>query len=124
MIKIYKYFVELYCNVIIYLASKKSGMLHKIRRALVTLRDGLAQESVETKDMVVIYGRYSRGKATKEEMRIANRQLRDVVSSLGLGVLLVLPFAPLTLPIIVKLGKRFGIDIIPSAFSKEDDEIN
>ncbi len=110
-----------YLNLLLFFASKKKGMLTRIRRSLLLLKEGLARESIETKEMFTIYRRYSRGIATKEEMKIANNQFREIVTSLGLGVLLVLPFAPLTLPIIVKLGKRFGINIIPSGFRNDDE---
>lgn len=110
-----------YLSLILFFASKKKGMLARIKGSLLVLKEGLARESVETKEMFTIYHRYSRGLATKEEMKIANTQFREIVTSLGLGVLLVLPFAPLTLPIIVKLGKKVGINIIPSGFRKDDE---
>ncbi|PIK13567.1 hypothetical protein [Halobacteriovorax sp. JY17] len=117
-----KRFEDFYLGLVLYFASKRKGMLRRIRRSLLILKEGLAQESIETKDMFITYSRYSRGKASKEEMKIANMQFREVVTSLGLGVLLVLPFAPLTLPIVVKLGQKFGINIIPSAFRKEEEK--
>ena len=113
---------DMYLGFVLFLASKRKGMLRRIRGSLLILKEGLAQESVETKEMLITYSRYSRGRATKEELRVANLQFRDVVTSLGLGVLLVLPFAPLTLPIIVKLGKRLGVNIIPSAFRREENK--
>jgi hypothetical protein len=33
-------------------------------------------------------------------------------------VFAVLPFAPITIPVIVKLGKSVGVDILPSAFAE------
>ncbi|WP_417335803.1 hypothetical protein [Halobacteriovorax marinus] len=119
---LFKWIIDLYLALILLLASKKKGMLKRIRKALVSLKEALSQEGVETREMFQIYSRYTQGKATKKEMKVANEQLRDIVKSLGLGVLLVLPFAPLTLPIIVKLGKRFGVDIIPSSFKKPEDD--
>ena len=58
-------------------------------------------------------------------MEEANKQFVDVIRGLGLGVLVVLPFSPITLPFIVKLGERIGVNVLPSAFKLDfkDDEI-
>lgn len=87
---------------------------HKLKAALTTLRDGLKEETVETREMLEIYSRYSVNQATNEEMRRANRQLKDLIKMMGLGVLLVLPMAPISIPLIVKLGHRLGVDVLPS----------
>ncbi|AWB68971.1 hypothetical protein C2869_08355 [Saccharobesus litoralis] len=88
----------------------------RLRADLLKVKKGLAQEKVETKQMLDIYKRHTRGEASKEEMRLANQQFLDLMKGLGLGVLAILPFAPITLPIVVKLGQKLGVDIIPSAF--------
>ena len=31
----------------------------------------------------------------------------------------MLPFSPITLPFIVKLGEKIGVNVLPSAFMKE-----
>jgi hypothetical protein len=87
--------------------------------ALLKLKDALATESDETKRMLEIYLRFSRGKASKEEMETANDQFRDLLRALGLGVFAALPFAPVTIPVIVKLGKKLGIEILPSSFRSD-----
>lgn len=85
------------------------------------LKIGLAQETVETKQMMRAYRDFLAGRATREEMQVANEQLRDVIKTMGLGALLVLPGSVLTLPVLVKLAERFGINIFPSAFKKDDE---
>ncbi len=70
--------------------------------------------------MLEIYQKFSQGKCSKEEMKKANAQFRDLIKSMGLGIILVLPFAPITIPVIVKLGKRLGVDVLPSAFSDKE----
>jgi hypothetical protein len=37
-----------------------------------------------------------------------------------LGVFAILPFAPITIPLIVKLGRKLGIEVMPSAFAPKD----
>ena len=111
---------DLYLDSIIYLASKKKGMLRKLRTTLVHLREGLEKEGYETREMFSIYLRYSQGNATKLEMKNANKQFREVAKGLGVGVILVLPFAPLTLPLVVKLGEKLGVDIDNLLISQPD----
>lgn len=91
----------------------------KLRRQMTTLKIALSQEKVETKEMLSIYKKYTKRLANKDEMALANQQFRDILKGLGLGVFAVLPFSPITIPIIIKLGKSVGVDILPSAFNKE-----
>ena len=89
----------------------------RLKRDMLVLKDALAQEKQETKNMLVAYGRYTRKQASKEELRLANQQLADLIKGLGLGVFAVLPFAPITIPVVVKLGKLVGVDVLPSSFN-------
>jgi len=66
------------------------------------------------KVMTATYQNYLRGTATREEMEQANAVLRDYLKIAGVGTLLILPGAPLTIPLVAKLGKALGVDIFPS----------
>lgn len=96
--------------------SKKRQQI-RFRRAMVALKIVLAQEKVETKLMLITYRRYTQGKTNKAELKRANEQFVDILKGLGLGVFALLPFAPLTIPIVVKLGRYVGVDVLPSSFS-------
>ncbi len=96
--------------------SKKRQQI-RLRRSMIALKVALAQEKQETKEMLDIYKRYSFGEAHKSELKVANEQLVDILKGLGLGVFAVLPFAPITIPLIVKLGQWVGVDVLPSSFS-------
>jgi hypothetical protein len=76
----------------------------------------LSQETDETRRMLIIYQRSIQGKATQAELRFANHQLVDVLRATGLGIFAVLPFAPITIPILIKLGRKLGIEVLPSSF--------
>ncbi len=91
----------------------------KLKRQLVRVKIALSQEKAETKEMLNIYRRYTLRQATPEEMKLANRQFLDVLKGLGIGVFAILPFAPITIPIAIKLGKWVGVDILPSSFNDE-----
>jgi len=45
---------------------------------------------------------------------------------LGLGILVILPFSPISIPYVLKRAKEYNIDLIPDwykALSKEEDRI-
>ncbi len=88
----------------------------RLANDLLKIKKGLAQESTETKEMLQIYRRYTQKQASKEEMRIANKQFLDLLKGMGLGIFAILPFAPITIPLVVALGKKLGINVLPSAF--------
>ena len=87
----------------------------EIIKKLSLLEQAMADESHETATMIKIYLRFTRGEANAEEMEHANEQFRELVKALGLGILFALPLGSITLPLIVKLGQHFGIDIIPKS---------
>ena len=96
--------------------SKKRQQL-RFRRAMVALKIALAQERQETKEMLITYKRYTQGQTSKAELKRANEQFVDILKGLGLGIFALLPFAPLTIPLVVKLGQFVGVDVLPSSFS-------
>jgi hypothetical protein len=96
--------------------SKKRQQL-RFKRAMVALKIALAQEKQETKEMLSIYKRYTQGHSSKAELKRANEQFVDILKGLGLGVFALLPFAPITIPLVVKLGRLVGVDVLPSSFS-------
>ncbi len=92
--------------------------IYRLKRQMLRVKIALAQEHDETKEMLSIYRKYTRRQASEAEMKIANKQFIDVLKGLGLGVFAILPFAPITIPIVVKVGKMVGVDILPSSFNK------
>lgn len=96
--------------------SKKRQQL-RFRRAMVALKIALEQEKQETIEMLTIYKRYTQGQTSKEELKRANEQFVDILKGLGLGIFAVLPFAPITIPLVVKLGQLVGVDVLPSSFN-------
>jgi hypothetical protein len=97
------------------LQRRKSMM--RIRFSMIRLKTALSQETEETKQMLRIYQHYVTGHVSKEELLFANQQLADVLRATGLGIFAILPFAPVTIPLIVKLGRKLGIEVMPSAFA-------
>ena len=66
------------------------------------------------------------GSATDSEIKEANYQLRQVLKSVGLGILVILPFSPISIPYVLKKAKEFEIELIPDwykALSKDEDRL-
>lgn len=87
---------------------------------------GLKQEKEETRAMMktffnVLTQKLPNGKKPEpEEIEAALEQLKDVHKMAGLMVLAIAPGAVVTLPAICALGKRYGIEVLPSAFQQMD----
>ena len=90
----------------------------KIQKYLLKLKDSFLEESEENKKMLDVYIKSIEGEASDEEIDYANNQLNQSFKSLGLGVLTVLPFSPITIPFVIKKAQELGIDIIPNWYKK------
>ena len=98
---------------------KRKRFSVRLKQQMLLLKTALSQEKAETKAMLNIYRKYTQGQASKEEIKIANQQFGDVVKGLGIGVFAILPFSPITIPIMIKLGRMVGVEILPSSFNQE-----
>lgn len=94
-----------------------------IVKALLKIKTAMAEESDATREMVSVYYDYSLGYATKKDLKSANRQFRSLLRTLGLGVMIAIPFSPITIPIVVKLGKKFGVDVLPDSLQRKTSEM-
>ena len=90
----------------------------KIQKYLLKLKESFLEESEENKKMLDVYIKSIEGEASDDEMDYANNQLNQIFKSLGLGVLTVLPFSPITIPFVIKKAQELGIDIIPNWYKK------
>ncbi len=76
--------------------------------------------------MLDVYIKYVEGNVSEEELENANEQLKEILKSLGLGILIVLPFSPVTLPYIFSKAKELNIDLIPNwykSLSNDNDRL-
>ena len=95
-------------------------------RTLEKLQNSFLAENIQNKRMLDVYVKYAEGTASDEELDEANEQLKQLLKSLGLGILIVLPFSPLTLPYIFSKAKELNIDLIPNwykSLSNENDRL-
>ena len=95
-------------------------------KTLSKLQQSFLVENRENKKMLDIYIKYAEGNASEEELDNANEQLKEILKSLGLGILIVLPFSPVTLPYIFSKAKELNIDLIPNwykSLSNDNDRL-
>ena len=98
----------------------------KIHKYILKLKDSFIEETDENKKMLDIYVKYIEGNASEYEIEEANYQLKQVLKSLGLGILVILPFSPISIPYILKKAKELEIELIPDwykALRKDEDRI-
>ena len=93
---------------------------------MLKLKDLFLDETEENKKMLDIYISYIEGTADEKDLNEANKQLKEIFKSLGLGILVVLPFSPISIPYVLNKAKEFDIDLIPEWYktlSKEEDRL-
>ena len=99
---------------------------NQIKQNLLKLKDSFLEETEENKKMLDIYINYIEGNASDEDIENANKQLKQIFKSLGLGILVILPFSPISSPYVLKKAKEHDIDLIPEwykALSKDKDRL-
>ena len=99
---------------------------NQIKQNLLKLKDSFLEETEENKKMLDIYINYIEGNASDEDIENANKQLKQIFKSLGLGILVILPFSPISIPYVIKKAKENDIDLIPEwykALSKDKDRL-
>jgi hypothetical protein len=82
-------------------------------------------EATETQVASKIFVKYVKGgKITEEEEKELRSQVYDVLKVLGIGVpFALIPGASLLLPFLIKLAQKKGIQLLPTAFNEEKDEV-
>ena len=98
----------------------------KIQKVLFKLKNSFLEETEENRRMLDIYANYIDGKASDQEIDEANYQLKQVLKSFGLGILVILPFSPMSIPYVLKKAKEYDIELIPDWYkglSKDKDEL-
>jgi len=88
----------------------------RVKKIIDFLKEKLAEETESSRVMLKTYSDYVKGEATDEELEKANNQLNEILKELSLGLMAVIPFAPITIPMIAKFAKKHNIDLLPEWF--------
>ena len=85
----------------------------RAKKIIAFLKEKLTEETESSRAMLKTYSDYIKGEATDEELDKANNQLNEILKELSLGLMAVIPFAPITIPMIAKFAKKHNIDHLP-----------
>jgi len=83
---------------------------------------GLKTETVETKQASRIAIKYiSKGVITYQEEIDLRQQVYDILKTLGIAVpFALIPGASLLMPFLIRIAKKKGVNLLPSAFNKDE----
>ncbi len=90
-----------------------------VKETLSKYRIFIKKETVQTKEMLITFKDLLHTQLggninpTDEEIAEAINQLKDVGKMAALLPLVAMPGSVLTIPILIKLGQRYNIDILP-----------
>ena len=88
----------------------------RVKKILTFLKEKLTEETKSSRNMLKTYSDYIKDEATEEDLEKANKQLNELLKDLSLGLMTVIPFAPITIPMIAKFAKKHNIDLLPEWF--------
>jgi len=87
-----------------------------IRRALALLKATLKHDTESSREMLKTYYSFTQGNITKEDLEKVVEMMKKDEKELGFGALTMLPFSPITIPLVAKLARKYDIDIVPDWF--------
>ena len=90
-----------------------------INKYLENLVKALQEENQANTEMLDNFYKYLETE-DKVYLKLANKQLREILKGAGFGILLILPFSPITIPYLFKRAEKLGIDIITRWYKKLD----
>ena len=88
----------------------------RVKKIIAFLKEKLTDETESSRVMLKTYSDYLKGEASEEELEKANQQLNEILKDLSLGLMAVMPLAPITIPLIAKFAKKHNIDLLPEWF--------
>ena len=88
----------------------------RVRKIIDFLKEKFTEETESTRTMLKIYSDYVKGEANDEDIEKANKQLNEILKDLSFGLMAVVPFAPITIPMIAKFAKKHNNDLLPEWF--------
>ena len=88
----------------------------RVKKIIAFLKEKLTDETESSRVMLKTYSDYLKGEASDEELEKANQQLNEILKDLSLGLMAVIPLAPITIPMIAKFAKKHNIDLLPEWF--------
>lgn len=93
----------------------------EVMKSFVSKMGTEAKETHEASKIVVKF--LKEGKVSKEEEHELKTQIYDLFKIAGIGIpFMLIPGSTLLMPFLIKLANKKGIDLLPSAFKKEEED--
>ena len=93
--------------------------MKKVKKSLNALISNTKSEFYETKEAVEIIWKAKNKDLTPDEKNKVKKQGTDLFKITFLGALFVIPGSGIFIIFLIKLGKKFGINILPSSFDNK-----
>ena len=96
----------------------------KASKAFQDLIINIKTEATETQTASKIFVKYIKeGNVTKEEEKELRTQVYDLLKVMGIGVpFALIPGASLLLPFLIKIARKKGIQLLPTAFNEDKEK--
>jgi len=91
----------------------------RIASYLEEIKQRLKQEGAAAEHMARSYHLWTQNQASPSQIREANDEMVRIVKILGLGAVFALPGGGLILPLLVKLAKKFNIELLPTPLKSQ-----
>ena len=91
---------------------------HQVYNRFEKIFLAIKNEQKETQELGLLLKKYAvqGGDLSRDEIKIVKDQFFDLLKMAGLSIPLIMPFSPVIIPLIVKLGLKVGIRILPTSF--------
>ena len=96
---------------------------HQVHDRLEKIFLAIKNEQKETQELGLLLKKYTlqSGNLTRDEMRIVKDQFKDLLKIAGLSIPLIMPFSPVIIPIMLKLGQKVGVRLLPTSFYDDEE---
>ena len=96
---------------------------HQVYDRLEKIFVAIKNEQKETQELGLLLKKYAlqSGNLTRDEMRIVKDQFMDILKIAGLSIPLIMPFSPVIIPLMMKLGQKVGVRILPTSFYDDEE---
>ncbi|MEC9026915.1 MAG: hypothetical protein VYD20_04465 [Candidatus Neomarinimicrobiota bacterium] len=87
-------------------------------RKLANIFMAIKNEKEETKELAQLLKKYveQQGSLSSQEMTKVKDQFSDLLKMAGLSIPIILPFSFVIIPLMMKLGQKVGVKILPTSF--------
>ena len=95
-------------------AMERKSLEHKLANIFMAIKN----EKEETKELAQLLKKYveQQGSLSSEEMTKVKEQFSDLLKIAGLSIPIIMPFSFVIIPLIMKLGQKVGVKILPTSF--------